>query len=92
MQVPNNYETDLIFPIIKRAAELAGVNYASANESTKTSLKVPFILFLSLYFLWCAWHVQGSVKVLPYLVQLMFPWSRFHDINLWYILKDCKLH
>jgi alanyl-tRNA synthetase len=39
-QVPNNYETDLIFPIIARAAELAGVNYMTADESTKTFLKV----------------------------------------------------
>ncbi|CAK9224586.1 unnamed protein product [Sphagnum jensenii] len=39
-QVPNNYETDLIFPIIARAAELARVNYMTADESTKTFLKV----------------------------------------------------
>ncbi|WNZ21449.1 alanine--tRNA ligase [Leptolyngbya sp. NK1-12] len=39
-QVPNNYETDLIFPIIKTAAQLAGINYAEANEKTKVSLKV----------------------------------------------------
>ncbi len=38
--MPNNYETDLIFPIIARAAELAGVNYMTADESTKTFLKV----------------------------------------------------
>ncbi len=39
-QVPNNYETDLIFPIIKTAADLAGIDYATADESAKTSLKV----------------------------------------------------
>ncbi|MEO0836391.1 MAG: alanine--tRNA ligase [Cyanobacteria bacterium J06642_3] len=39
-QVPNNYETDLILPIIKTAADLAGIDYAKADESTKTSLKV----------------------------------------------------
>ncbi|MGB5635288.1 MAG: alanine--tRNA ligase, partial [Waterburya sp.] len=39
-QVPNNYETDLILPIIKTAAEIAGVDYAKADEKTKTSLKV----------------------------------------------------
>ena len=39
-QVPNNYETDLIFPLIKTAADLAGVNYKQADEKTKTSLKV----------------------------------------------------
>lgn len=38
--VPNNYETDLILPIIKTAAEIAGVDYATAEESTKVSLKV----------------------------------------------------
>ena len=38
--VPNNYETDLIFPIVKTAAELAGIDYAKSNEKTKTSLKV----------------------------------------------------
>ena len=39
-QVPNNYETDLIFPIIKAAADVAGIDYAQSNERTKTSLKV----------------------------------------------------
>lgn len=40
VQVPNNYETDLIFPIIQKAASLAGVDYHSAPESTKQQLKV----------------------------------------------------
>jgi alanyl-tRNA synthetase len=39
-QVPNNYETDLIFPIIKTAADIAGIDYAKSDEKTKTSLKV----------------------------------------------------
>lgn len=39
-QVPNNYETDLIFPIIKTAAQLAGLDYSQADETTKVSLKV----------------------------------------------------
>ncbi|WP_206815800.1 alanine--tRNA ligase [Chroococcus sp. FPU101] len=39
-KVPNNYETDLIFPIIKTAAEIAGLDYNTANENTKISLKV----------------------------------------------------
>ncbi|ARV58229.1 alanine--tRNA ligase [Nostocales cyanobacterium HT-58-2] len=38
--VPNNYETDLVFPIIKKAAEIAGIDYESADEKTKVSLKV----------------------------------------------------
>ena len=38
--VANNYETDLIFPIIKTAAEIAGVDYAKSDEKTKVSLKV----------------------------------------------------
>ncbi|NJK30860.1 MAG: alanine--tRNA ligase [Acaryochloris sp. SU_5_25] len=38
--VPNNYETDLIFPIIETAAQLAGINYKNAKEQIKTSLKV----------------------------------------------------
>jgi alanyl-tRNA synthetase len=39
-KVPNNYETDLIFPIIKTAAEIAGIDYAQSDEKTKVSLKV----------------------------------------------------
>jgi alanyl-tRNA synthetase len=39
-QVPNNYETDLILPIIKTAAEIAGIDYTKADEKTQTSLKV----------------------------------------------------
>ncbi|MEE3718318.1 alanine--tRNA ligase [Tumidithrix elongata RA019] len=38
--VPNNYETDLIFPIVKKAADLAGIDYHQSDEKTKTSLKV----------------------------------------------------
>ena len=38
--VPNNYETDLIFPIIKAAAEIPGIDYAKTDEKTKVSLKV----------------------------------------------------
>lgn len=38
--VPNNYETDLIFPIIKTAAEIAGIDYAYCDAQAKTSLKV----------------------------------------------------
>ncbi|MEL7508381.1 MAG: alanine--tRNA ligase [Cyanobacteria bacterium J06554_1] len=37
---PNNYETDLIFPIIKTAAEIAGVDYFAVDEGAKVSLKV----------------------------------------------------
>ena len=39
-QVPNNYETDLIFPLIQAAAERAGVDYHQLDEKGKTSLKV----------------------------------------------------
>jgi alanyl-tRNA synthetase len=38
--VPNNYETDLIFPIIQTAAKLAKLKYSQADASTKISLKV----------------------------------------------------
>ena len=39
-QVPNNYETDLIYPLIETAAGLAGVDYRALDEKGKTSLKV----------------------------------------------------
>ncbi|MGL6338525.1 MAG: alanine--tRNA ligase [Waterburya sp.] len=39
-EVPNNFETDLIFPIIKTAAEVAGIDYTKADSQTKISLKV----------------------------------------------------
>ncbi len=38
--VPNNYETDLIFPIIKTAADIANIDYTTSDENTKVSLKV----------------------------------------------------
>ncbi len=37
---PNNYETDLIFPIIKTAADIAKVDYHKATDAQKVSLKV----------------------------------------------------
>ena len=39
-QVPNNYETDLIYPLIETAAGLAGVDYKVLDDKGKTSLKV----------------------------------------------------
>jgi alanyl-tRNA synthetase len=39
-KVPNNYETDLILPIIETAAEIAGINYGQADAATQVSLKV----------------------------------------------------
>lgn len=39
-KVANNYETDLIFPIIKTAADIAGIDYAQSDDKTKVSLKV----------------------------------------------------
>ena len=38
--VPNNYETDLIYPLIETAAGLAGVDYRALDTKGKTSLKV----------------------------------------------------
>ena len=40
LQVPNNYETDLIFPIIEKASKLANVSYGTADDQTKRNLKV----------------------------------------------------
>jgi alanyl-tRNA synthetase len=39
-KVPNNYETDLILPIIQTAAQITGIDYHSSDEKTKVSLKV----------------------------------------------------
>ena len=38
--VPTNFETDLILPLIKSAAEIAGIDYSQANDAQKVSLKV----------------------------------------------------
>ena len=38
--VPNNYETDLIYPLIEAAAALAAVDYPSLDGPGQTSLKV----------------------------------------------------
>ena len=39
-QKPNNYETDLIYPLITAAASWAGLDYTTASDSQQTSLKV----------------------------------------------------
>ncbi len=39
-KVPNNYETDLIFPIIETAAGIAQLDYAKADKKQQVSLKV----------------------------------------------------
>ena len=39
-RVPNNYETDLIFPLIQAAAGLVGIDYHQLDDRRKTSLKV----------------------------------------------------
>ncbi|WP_036902120.1 MULTISPECIES: alanine--tRNA ligase [Prochlorococcus] len=38
--VPNNYETDLIFPLLTHLANLLGVNYQTLDDKTKVSYKV----------------------------------------------------
>ncbi len=40
--VPNNYETDLIYPLVEAAAGVAGIDYraSATDEKTRTSLKV----------------------------------------------------
>ena len=38
--VPNNYETDLIYPLIETAAGFAGVDYRVLDNKAQTSLKV----------------------------------------------------
>lgn len=38
--VPNNYETDLIFPVVAAAARLAGLDYAAAEPKQRAALKV----------------------------------------------------
>ena len=39
-KVPNNYETDLIYPLIETAAALAGIDYRQLEAKGQTSLKV----------------------------------------------------
>ncbi|KAL4572819.1 hypothetical protein LXL04_019605 [Taraxacum kok-saghyz] len=39
-KVPNNYETDLIFPIIEKASELASITYSLTDDSSRAKLKV----------------------------------------------------
>ncbi|XP_020579476.1 alanine--tRNA ligase, chloroplastic/mitochondrial-like isoform X2 [Phalaenopsis equestris] len=39
-KVPNNYETDLIFPIIEKASNLAMISYSTADDVTKANLKI----------------------------------------------------
>ncbi len=38
--VPNNYETDLIYPLIKQVASLLNIDYQTADNRSKTSLKI----------------------------------------------------
>ncbi len=37
---PNNYETDLIFPIIQKICEIANIDYFAADDKNKISLKI----------------------------------------------------
>jgi len=39
-KVPNNYETDLIFPIIESILNIIAIEYRHAEENTKKSLKI----------------------------------------------------
>ena len=38
--VPNNYETDLIYPLIEKAASLAKIDYQKVDDKSKVSLKI----------------------------------------------------
>jgi alanyl-tRNA synthetase len=37
---PNNYETDLMYPLLAKTAEISGQDYEAATEQTKVSFKV----------------------------------------------------
>ena len=39
-EAENNYETDLIFPMVEKAASIAGVSFGSAGAKTQAALKV----------------------------------------------------
>lgn len=39
-KAPNNYETDLILPIIEKASELANISYGISDDQTKRYLKI----------------------------------------------------
>ncbi|KAM1987212.1 hypothetical protein ACFX15_034509 [Malus domestica] len=39
-KVSNNYETDLIYPIIEKTSELAKVPYDLADDQSKLNLKI----------------------------------------------------
>uniref|UniRef100_A0A2P2LAZ3 Alanine--tRNA ligase n=5 Tax=Rhizophora mucronata TaxID=61149 RepID=A0A2P2LAZ3_RHIMU len=39
-KVPSNYETDLIYPIIEKASQLANISYARADDHKKLNLKI----------------------------------------------------
>ncbi|WP_320673669.1 alanine--tRNA ligase [Prochlorococcus sp. MIT 1341] len=39
-KAPNNYETDLIYPIILKASSLANINYKKIDNQKRTSLKI----------------------------------------------------
>ncbi|KAL8158994.1 hypothetical protein V2J09_000531 [Rumex salicifolius] len=39
-KVPNNYETDLIYPIIEKASQLANISYTGTDDTTKMKLKI----------------------------------------------------
>ncbi|KAF3434815.1 hypothetical protein FNV43_RR21901 [Rhamnella rubrinervis] len=39
-KVPNNYKTDLIYPIIEKASELANVSYELTDDRSKVNLKI----------------------------------------------------
>lgn len=53
-KVPNNFETDLIYPIIEKASELAHVSYSVADDSTKTKLKIKW----GSYACCCVSHIR----------------------------------
>ena len=44
----NNYETDLLRPIMDKAAQLAGVSYDTADEKTRMALKVGLFRVLNI--------------------------------------------
>lgn len=43
--VPNNYETDLLLPILEKAAALAGLRYPACSEDQKRDLKACGLLW-----------------------------------------------
>lgn len=78
--VPNNYETDLLRPLLDLAGSLAGIAYETANDAQQRDLKVGSLVMKLFFHLSFLKKGQGKPSSIP-VVHPLFECVKLLNLN-----------